>query len=102
MNIIQSASSFKRCAGVETLVRVFKNQLQNLNPIYFDARNIINIAKFNVRNLKKTNKQNIDIICMQEHKYCYSEVLKYDDTGNGWHFSRYLHGKSPSMQPKDV
>ena len=27
---------------------------------------------------------NIDIICIQEHRYTHSEDIKYDDTGNGW------------------
>ena len=29
---------------------------------------------------------NIDIICIQEHKYVHSEDIKYHDTGNGWTF----------------
>ena len=27
---------------------------------------------------------NIDIICIQEYRYAYSEDIKYHDTGNGW------------------
>ena len=27
---------------------------------------------------------NIDIICIQEHRYTHSEDIKYHDTGNGW------------------
>ena len=27
---------------------------------------------------------NIDIICIQEHKYTHSEDIKYHNTGNGW------------------
>ena len=27
---------------------------------------------------------NIDIICIQEHRYIHSEDIKYHDTGNGW------------------
>ena len=29
---------------------------------------------------------NIQIICIQEHKYLHSEDIKYHDTGNGWTF----------------
>ena len=27
---------------------------------------------------------NIDIICIQEHRYTHSKDIKYCDTGNGW------------------
>ena len=29
-------------------------------------------------------EHNIDIICIQEHRYTHSEDIKYHDTGNGW------------------
>ena len=28
--------------------------------------------------------QNIDLICIQEHRYTHSEDIKYPDSGNGW------------------
>ena len=27
---------------------------------------------------------NIDIICIQEHRYSHSKDIEYHDTGNGW------------------
>ena len=54
----------------------------------------IQIATFNVRTLNRIGqlsaltssavKLNIDIICIQEHRYTHSEDMKYHDTGNGW------------------
>ena len=29
-------------------------------------------------------EHNIDIICIQEHRYTHNEDIKYHDTGNGW------------------
>ena len=29
---------------------------------------------------------NVDIICIQEHRYIHNENIKYHDTGNGWRF----------------
>ena len=52
------------------------------------------IATFNVRTLNKIGQlpeviasaieHNIDIICIQEHRYTHSEYIKYRDSGNGW------------------
>ena len=49
---------------------------------------------FNVRTLNRIGQlpeltasaveHNIDIICIQEHRYTHSEDIKYHDTGNGW------------------
>ena len=33
-----------------------------------------------------TLDHNIDIICIQEHRYIHCEDIKYHDTGNGWTF----------------
>ena len=29
-------------------------------------------------------EHNIDTICIQEHRYTYSEDIKYPNSGNGW------------------
>ena len=52
------------------------------------------IATFNVRTLKRRGQlpeltalatdHNIDIICILENRYTYSDDIKYPDTGNGW------------------
>ena len=49
---------------------------------------------FNVRTLNRIGqlpeltasavKHKIDIICIQEHRYTYTEDIKYHETGNGW------------------
>ena len=49
---------------------------------------------FNVRTLNRIGQlpeltasaveNNIDIICIQEHRYMHNEDIKYHDTGNGW------------------
>ena len=54
----------------------------------------IQIATFNVRTLNKIGQlpeliasaidHNIDIICIQEHRYTFSEDIEYHDRGNGW------------------
>ena len=54
----------------------------------------IQIATFNVRTLNRIGQlpeltasaveHNIDIICIQEHRYTHSENIKYHNTGNGW------------------
>ena len=54
----------------------------------------IQIAAFNVRTLNRTGqlpeltasavKHEIDIICIQEHRYTHTEDIKYHETGNGW------------------
>ena len=58
------------------------------------CKQTIQTATFNVRTLNKTGQQleltasaienNIDIICIQEHRYTHSEDIKYHDSGNGW------------------
>ena len=60
------------------------------------CKSTIQIATFNVRNLNRIGQQpeltasaidhNIDIICIQEHRYIHNEDIKYTDTRNGWMF----------------
>ena len=72
-----------------------KNQLQNLNPNqnYFDAKNSVHIATFNIWTFNRIGQlpeltpsvaeHNIDILCI--HWYYYSKLaIKYNDTGIGW------------------
>ena len=60
-------------------------------------KNIVNIARFNMRTFNMINQlpkltasaaeHNIDILCMQEHRYYYSELeLKCYNTDNRWTF----------------
>ena len=58
------------------------------------CKRTIQIATFNVRTLSKIGQlpeltasavdHNIDIICIQEHRYTHSEDIKYHGSGNGW------------------
>ena len=58
------------------------------------CKQTIQIVAFNVRTLNRIGQlleltgsvveHNIDIICIQEHRYTHSEGIKYHDTGNGW------------------
>ena len=60
------------------------------------CKSTIQIVTFNVRTLNRIDQQpeltvfaidhNIEIICMQEHRYRHSEDIKYHDIGNGWTF----------------
>ena len=61
------------------------------------CRSLVHIATFNGRTLNRlchlpeltafVVEHNIDIICIQEHRYYYNKVeIKYHDTGNGWMF----------------
>ena len=55
---------------------------------------MIQIVSFNVRILKRIGQlpeltvsaidHNIDIICIQEHRYIHTEEIKYYNTSNGW------------------
>ena len=38
---------------------------------------------------------NIDIICIQEHRYTHSEDNKYHDSGNGWTLATASARKNP-------
>ena len=69
------------------------------------CKSTIQIATFNVRSLNRIGQQleltasvvvhDIDIVCMQEHRYYHSEVyVKYHDTGNGWMFISTSAGKN--------
>ena len=72
--------------AVEALTPVFKKSATELKlkPKLLRCKNIVNIATFNVRTLNRINQlpemtvfaaeHNIDIICIQEHRYYYSEL----------------------------
>ena len=60
------------------------------------CKSTIQIATFNVRTLNRIGQlprlrasainHNIDIICIQEHRYFHREDIKYRNTGNRWTF----------------
>ena len=78
-----------RPAEVGALASVFEKSATELK-----CKQTKQIAIFNVRTLNRiwqlrkvtasVVEQNIDIICIQEHRYTHSEDIKYHDTGNGW------------------
>ena len=67
------------------------------------CKQTIQIATFNDRTLNTIGQlteltasaveHNIDIICIQEHRYTHSEDIKYDDTANGWTLATVSAGK---------
>ena len=73
---------------------MFEKSVTELKQKLLKCKCTIQIAKFNVRTLNEIGQlseltasainHNIDIICIQEHKYTYCEDIKYHDTGNGW------------------
>ena len=84
-----------RPAEVGALATVFKKSATELKQQkLLRCKQTIQIATFNVRTLNRIGQlpeltasaveHKIDIICIQEHRYTYSEDLKYHDTGNGW------------------
>ena len=79
---------------VGALASVFKKSATELNQKLLKCKQRIQIVTFNVRTLNKIGQlpevtasaieHNIDIICIQEHRYTHSEDIKYHDSGNGW------------------
>ena len=73
-------------------------QKQNL----LKCKRTVQIAIFNVRSLKRIGQlpeltgsaidRNIDIICIQDHRYTRSEDIKDHDISNGWMLPLHLHG----------
>ena len=84
--------------SLETRLHCSKNQLQSSNKIQkiLKCKSTIYIATFNVKSLKRIGQipeltasaidHNIDIICIQEHRYIHNEDIIYHVIGNGWTF----------------
>ena len=80
--------------GCVQLASVLENSATELNQKLLKCKQTIQIATFNVRTLNKigqlpeltasTIEHNVDMICIQEHRYSHSEDIKYHDSGNGW------------------
>ena len=81
--------------GVGALASVFEKSATELKQQkLLKCKHTIQIATFNVRTLNSIGQlpeltvsaieHTIDIICIQEHRYTYSEDIKYHDIGNGW------------------
>ena len=72
------------------------------------CKRTIQIAIFNVRTLNRIGQlpeltasaidHNIDIICIQEHRYIHCEDIEYHDSGNGWTLATALAWKN-SVNP---
>ena len=85
-----------RPAEVGALASVFEKSATELKlkQKLLKCTRTIQIATFNVRTLNRIGQlpgltasaidHNIDIICIQEHRYTHSEDIKYHNTGNGW------------------
>ena len=82
-------------AEVGALASVFEKSATELKQQkLLKCKQTIQIATFNVGTLNRIGQlleltalaaeHNIDIKCIQEHRYTHSEHIKYLDTGNGW------------------
>ena len=99
-NLITLRSDKKeaRPAEVGALSPVFEKSVTELKlkQKLLNCERTIHIVTFNVRILNRIGQlpeltasviyHNIDIICMQEHRYIHNKDIKYHDTGNGWTF----------------
>ena len=95
-----------RPAGVGALVPVFEKSSSELKlkqkPLKY--KSTIQIAIFNVRTLNRIGQlpeptvsainHKIDIICIQEHRYIYSEDINITIPAMDGRLSRQLHGKN--------
>ena len=82
-------------AEVGALASVFeKSATEFKQQKFLKCKQTIQIATFNARTLNRIGQlpeltataveHNVDIICIQEHRYTHSEDIKHHDTGNGW------------------
>ena len=91
---LHAGKKWTRPVEVGALASVFKKSATELKQKLLKCKRTIQIATFNVRTLKRIGQlpeltasaidHRIDIICIQEHRYTHSEVIKYYDTSNGW------------------
>ena len=82
-----------RPAEVGALGSVFEKLATELKQKLLKCKQIIQIVTFNVRTLNKIGQlpeltasaidHNIDMICIQEHRYTHSKDIKYHNTSNG-------------------
>ena len=73
---------------------MFEKSATELKQKLLKCKPTIQIATFNVGTLNRLGQlpeltasaidHNIDIICIQEHRYIHSKDIKYHDSGNGW------------------
>ena len=113
-NYLNSASPFAhlkkmvRSAEVAALAQVFEKSATELKQKqkFLKCKNTILMVIFNVRTLIKIRQlsevtataqdHNIDIVCVQEHRYHHSEEdIKYHDTGKGLTFFPASARKKP-------
>ena len=83
-----------RPAEVGALASEFEKSATELNQKLRKCKQTIQIVTFNVKTLNKIGQlpeltasvieHNIDIICIQVHRYTHSEDIKYHDSGKGW------------------
>ena len=82
-------------AEVGALASLFEKSATELKQQkLLKCKQTIQIAKFNIRTLSRIGQlpeptasaleHEIDIICIQEHRYTHTEHIKYHETGNRW------------------
>ena len=80
------------------------NRSKDKAYLHLDSKTVYT-AMFNIRTLNKLNQlpklaasaaeNNIDIICIQEHRYYHCKLkIKYHDTGYGWTFVSVFEWKN--------
>ena len=82
-----------RPAKTGVLSSVFEKSATKFKQKLVKCKRTIQRVTFNVRTLNRIGQltelttsaiDNIDIICIQEHRFTHSKDIKYRDRGNGW------------------
>ena len=92
---LRASKKGTRPAEVGALASVFEKSATELKQQkLLKCIQTIQIATLNVRTLIRmcqlpeltasAVEHNMDIICVQEHRYTHNKDIKYHDTGNGW------------------
>ena len=103
--VLRASKKGARPAEVGALAPVFEKSPMELKlkQKLLKCKRTRQIATFNVRTLNRIDQlleltasaidHNIDMICIQEHRYINSEDIKYHDNGMDGRLSLHLHGK---------
>ena len=83
-----------RPADIGALASLFEKSATELKQKLLKCKRTIQIATFHFRTLNEIGQLpeltasaidlNIDMICIQEHRYTLTEDIEYHDSGNGW------------------
>ena len=92
--VLRAGKKGARPAEVGALASVFEKSATEFNQKLLKCKQTIQITTFNIRTLYRLGQlpeltasaidHNIDLICIQKHRYTHSEDIKYHDTSNRW------------------